>query len=303
MTAPLIIDGWVCKLYPENARGAVRQDGRGVLLHANGALSGNDCYVPPAVMHWLVKPLMHAAWEPKFAINQPVVLTADNRGKLRGVVERIGGPAGTYYVRVRRGPSGGTWGEWFSESELEAAPEQSPPIANKALTAEALASSRLDGETVPVEQPKRCRACGDPIGDVRYQGCMSCVSIANKPKLEQAGAAEGELCHKCGAAANINDGDDQEGRCGPPVCVNCYDPNWQPAADAEAKDSDPTAGTAEDAPASKPITAAVRGSGAEPRGVEETGQPTEAVNPSSASTSEAAGDELPDCSVPGCGEE
>lgn len=38
-----------------------------------------------------------------------------------------------------------------------------------------------------------------------------------------------EPCHKCGEAAQVNDGDDEDGRCGPPVCTNCYDPNWAPA--------------------------------------------------------------------------
>lgn len=58
MTEPIMIEGWACKLYPEGARGAVRQDGLGVLLHANGGFSGNDCYVPPAVMCWVLAPLL-----------------------------------------------------------------------------------------------------------------------------------------------------------------------------------------------------------------------------------------------------
>lgn len=56
-----VIEGWTCGPYPEGARGAVRQDGRGILLYANGGLSGSDCYVPPAVLAWLVRPMLAAA--------------------------------------------------------------------------------------------------------------------------------------------------------------------------------------------------------------------------------------------------
>lgn len=52
---------------------------------------------------------------------------------------------------------------------------------------------------------------------------------------------KGEPCHKCGEAANVNDGDDGMG---PPVCTNCYDPNYEqspsPAKPPERDEGTPT---------------------------------------------------------------
>lgn len=56
------IEGWVCGHYPEGARGAVRPDGRGILLHADGSWSGVDCYVPAAVFAWVIAPLLDREW-------------------------------------------------------------------------------------------------------------------------------------------------------------------------------------------------------------------------------------------------
>lgn len=67
MAEPIVIDGWECKTYEGGARGASPVDeggDTGVLVHANGALSTTiDRYVPPAVVSWLVRPLLHDAWE------------------------------------------------------------------------------------------------------------------------------------------------------------------------------------------------------------------------------------------------
>lgn len=60
---------------------------------------------------------------------------------------------------------------------------------------------------------------------------LRCVIDSDQSRPSTAarsGSVGGEdnNCHKCGEAAQVNDGDDG---LGPPVCVNCYDDGWAPA--------------------------------------------------------------------------
>jgi hypothetical protein len=58
---PLVIDGWTCRVIGA-LRYARNADGLGAALNEAGA-SFDTVLVPPAVLAWLIRPLLHEAWE------------------------------------------------------------------------------------------------------------------------------------------------------------------------------------------------------------------------------------------------
>lgn len=58
------IEGWTCYVSGDSLRCARHGNGGFELqLDKDGGLGGDCCYVPTAVLAWLVAPLLHAAWD------------------------------------------------------------------------------------------------------------------------------------------------------------------------------------------------------------------------------------------------
>lgn len=61
--AKTVIDGWRCYVAGDGIRHAESNGGFSVQLDKHGGLAGDNCYAPPAVVLWLIRPLLHEAWE------------------------------------------------------------------------------------------------------------------------------------------------------------------------------------------------------------------------------------------------
>lgn len=64
MTEPLIIDGWRCELRNGRRHAQHPKDAMSfAFFDDNGLRHTGYCAIPPGVLLWLIRPLLHEAWQ------------------------------------------------------------------------------------------------------------------------------------------------------------------------------------------------------------------------------------------------